>query len=423
MDILFAYLIKSVLYTTIFYGVYHFFLRSETFYRFNRFFLLLGLIASIVLPLISFNYEVALAVTYADSKVGTGDTQIASTSWMLIGKQLFCYGYFIIGALLLLRQFLSLWKLKKLANSYGYTNYQGCRLITSAKLESSFSVVNYVFLATPAVTSAQEKSLILEHELAHVKQYHWVDLLVLQLFSVLQWFNPLVWLYGKAIQANHEFLADQTVLANGNSAARYRATLVNQSLKVPVFVFTSAFLGNSRLDRLKMMHKASSSPIKQWSVLLVLPLVLLVLFAFAEPEYTLVANNRAELTTQREVPIEVLNRQIADQAGKNKTLAVNVNSVLAEPSAGRNAAVRIKSTIKLPSKEQKALVKADGSPLLLINGVETNFSLKELNPAEIESINVYKDISATEKFGEKGKNGAIEVTLKKIPVALSSLDL
>lgn len=185
MEILLGYLIKSVLYTAIFYGVYRFFLGSETFYRFNRCFLLLGLIGSIVLPLVTFNYEIVLPIAYADSQVVTGATEILSTSWALLGIQSFLYAYFIVGCLLLLRQLFSLWKVKKLANSYGYVNYQGCRLITNTKLESSFSGINYIILATPSVTSAQEKELILEHELAHVKQYHWADLSLVQLFLCL----------------------------------------------------------------------------------------------------------------------------------------------------------------------------------------------------------------------------------------------
>ena len=193
MELLFGYLIKSVLYTTIFYGVYCVFLRSETFYRFNRLFLTLGLLVSIVLPLITFNYEVTLAADDRGNQLAIAATEVGSSSLMDLGKQLFYYAYFTVGCLLLFRQLFGLWKLKKLANNYGYINYQGCRLITSAQLESSFSVVNYVFLATPTVISDQDRALILEHQLAHVKQSHWVDLSLLQLFCVLQWFNPIVW--------------------------------------------------------------------------------------------------------------------------------------------------------------------------------------------------------------------------------------
>lgn len=70
----------------------------------------------------------------------------------------------------------------------------------------------------------------------------------------------------------------------------------------------------------------------------------------------------------------------------------------------------------------KELVKEDTKPLMLVNGVETSSSLKELNPADIEAINVYKDVAARQKFGEKGRNGVVEVFLKKVSITLFAIE-
>jgi len=414
MEVLFGYLIKSALYTAIFYGVYWSFLRKETFYRFNRFFLLFGLTCSLVLPFITFEYDVVLQTAYSSSEAPVADAAMVSSGWMPLVAQFFCYTYFLVVCFLVLRQFFSLWKIKKMATKYGYVNYHGCRLITTATFESSFSVLNYIFLATPLATSTQEKKLILEHELAHIKQYHWVDLLFLQLYCALQWLNPFVWLYLKAIRENHEFLADQAVLANGNSPASYRAALINHSLKVPVFVFASPFLGNSRFVRLKMMYKPNSNPIKQYSVLLVLPLVLFVLVAFAEPEYVRVANQQQALVSETKGETAVIGYKTTKLNVKSKDVPVKVNANLSHVLVKPTAVPKTKPSVKTVGKNAELPIKDNAAPMLLVDGVESNISLKELNSADIEAIHVHKNDEAILKFGAKGRNGVIEVRLKKV---------
>ncbi|RZK36433.1 MAG: hypothetical protein EOO61_10370 [Hymenobacter sp.] len=135
---------------------------KETFHRFNRFFLLFGIACSLVLPFITFNYDVVLQSANAGSQVAAAGNVLATSSWMPKVVKFICYAYFLVGCFLVLRQFFSIWKLKTMADRFGYVNYRGCRLITTADLESSFSVVNYIFLATPSLTSVQEKELILE---------------------------------------------------------------------------------------------------------------------------------------------------------------------------------------------------------------------------------------------------------------------
>ncbi|HEY1022489.1 MAG TPA: TonB-dependent receptor plug domain-containing protein, partial [Flavisolibacter sp.] len=53
-------------------------------------------------------------------------------------------------------------------------------------------------------------------------------------------------------------------------------------------------------------------------------------------------------------------------------------------------------------------------PLYILDGKEiSKDEMSRINPTDIQAINVIKDATATEKYGEKGKNGVIEITLKK----------
>lgn len=57
-------------------------------------------------------------------------------------------------------------------------------------------------------------------------------------------------------------------------------------------------------------------------------------------------------------------------------------------------------------------LKADNSPLILVDGIEYG-STVDVNPTDIESIEVLKDISSTAIYGTKGANGVIIITTKR----------
>jgi len=55
-----------------------------------------------------------------------------------------------------------------------------------------------------------------------------------------------------------------------------------------------------------------------------------------------------------------------------------------------------------------------GKPLIVIDGVITSeINLNDLNPNNIQSMNVLKGEKATAKYAEKGANGVVEITTKK----------
>ena len=57
----------------------------------------------------------------------------------------------------------------------------------------------------------------------------------------------------------------------------------------------------------------------------------------------------------------------------------------------------------------------DDQPLIIIDGKEAgdDINLDSLDPNNIESINVLKGPAAEKAYGEKGKNGVVQITLKK----------
>ncbi len=86
---------------------------------------------------------------------------------------------------------------------------------------------------------------------------------------------------------------------------------------------------------------------------------------------------------------------------------------------GKNGAILITLKKGKPEENKKQAVKITGTkeinePLYVIDGVVIeNFDMKSLDTATIQSINILKDSEAVKKYGEKAKNGVIEVTLKR----------
>jgi TonB-linked SusC/RagA family outer membrane protein len=90
-----------------------------------------------------------------------------------------------------------------------------------------------------------------------------------------------------------------------------------------------------------------------------------------------------------------------------------------EAIKGRVAGVDIVSTgykpgdgVRVRIRGQRSL-KASNDPLYVLDGIPMAGGIGDLNPADIESIEVLKDASATAIYGSRGANGVVLVTSKK----------
>ncbi|WP_222538123.1 M56 family metallopeptidase [Pedobacter polysacchareus] len=434
MEQLALYLLKSTVCISGFLGVYWCFLKNETFYRFNRYFLLAGLLTAALLPFYTYTFKVNsvpnVAVLPASSPSAIVQTTAGSPLIYLFLIVVYALGIVFFG----LRYFIGLSKLKSLIRKYGFTEMKGYRLVKTNDLKSSFSVFNYILVNGSAETSEIEKKLIFEHELAHVKQFHWLDLLLSQLLCVFQWFNPLVWVYTFCIKQNHEFLADTAVLAKGNPVGLYRAALLNHSLGTPIFALSSYFAHYDKLKRVKMMTKAASASTKKLIVLVLLPLLAVFLWAFAKPIFVTVPDVRARgLATSRGIVSNAASSEVtapgyarqevlADTAQvkpqKKASTVIKVESKEVEMKPKEPAPVILEATL-LPTVSDDMVVSPvkttaiKPSVLVYLDGQEIHYEINQIKSETIESIHVLKGTSATDLYGERGKDGVVIITSKK----------
>ena len=312
----------------LFYLVYWLFLRNETFHAANRWFLIGSLLLAILLPLIPVRYEVLIeasegakngAHTIADTFKNIPVFKGTEESTTAFGWQQAILLIYLTGAaIFLLRLLTQTFVLIHLMIKYRVTSLHGMRVVKNEKYGLPFSFFNVVFI-NPKFHTQDDLPEILAHEKVHIRENHWFDLLFIELLTVIFWFNPFIWFFERSIKQNHEYLADKGVLAQGHTVARYQALLVNQLMGMQIIGITNNLNFALNANRLKMMTKKKTPHIRGVKFMWALPALALLLFAFAEPEYQVTAQEQeagevqaSKLISQKTIK---LNGTIVDENG------------------------------------------------------------------------------------------------------------
>lgn len=284
------YLAKASVGIALFYLVFWFTLRKETIFKTNRAFLITSLLTSIILPLIPITYKTniphnTLSFTALEKEIkpiisnNLLPTESSSINWLNLVLVVYAIGVTIFLARLLWQSTSLLLliyknKLKRVSNIL---------IVENNKYDLPFSFLNIVFI-NPKIHKGTDLTNILAHEKVHIREQHWLDLIVVELVTIFFWFNPFVWLYERSIKQNHEYLADEGVLAQGFSIGRYQAILINQIMGMQVIGLTNNLNYSINKKRMSMMTKTKSPKVKVFKLLWALPAIALLTMAFAKPE-------------------------------------------------------------------------------------------------------------------------------------------
>jgi hypothetical protein len=134
----------------------------------------------------------------------------------------------------------------------------------------------------------------------HIRQFHSIDLIVLELLTIFQWFNPFVWPYKKSLKETHEYLADYAVIAQGCSTAKYQLLIVEQHVGAKLFELVNNFNQSQIKRRITMITKNKSKRWARMKILLMLPMLCLLILAFADSQAAR-EPDQAELTNPEKV--------------------------------------------------------------------------------------------------------------------------
>jgi len=260
------------------YLVYSFLLGKEKMYTFNRYYLLGSLALSFIVPLLNIDLGFSLGFWSTDLDLAASNSDqnhLAIVSWV-------SGIYLLITAVLAIRFMLHLTKTIQLVRHHEVVVQEKVKLVLVPGLKQPFASFNYVFLSASDYLNHQIPLEILQHEMAHVQQKHTWDLILVNIVTVIFWFNPLVYLFRRAIQLNHEYLADEYVLTRTTSVYHYQNLILDQIQHGPQTLQLSSHFSqfSATKNRLLMMGKSTSSKKIFRNKLVMAPLLLFLLLFF-----------------------------------------------------------------------------------------------------------------------------------------------
>ncbi len=289
METAIEYLLKSGGVLSIFVLVYHFLLRRLTFFNANRWFLLAGIAASILFPLVEITQTVyveqAEQMVYLPQQLSTPmasvlqqptveDTVVAFDYAML-----FFYLYVAISIFFIGKMVVELSSLRRLIRSGDKKRSGKFVIVTLSRKLTPFSFFNYICYSTSDQQSP-ELDLILEHEKVHAREWHSIDLIVSHLFKALFWINPLVWLLKRQIGENLEFIADSKAKVKNTTAISYERTLLSAAASHMQPALANNFFTPFIKKRIVMLQKEASANWNAYKYALILPVIVLFLYSF-----------------------------------------------------------------------------------------------------------------------------------------------
>ncbi|WP_378177610.1 M56 family metallopeptidase [Aquimarina sp. SS2-1] len=296
MEAFLIYLLKSSVTLSIFYLVYLFCLRKETFFTLNRHFLLAGIICSLLLPFLEFTTvefvekPVFKSINFTSTTSSNLEAESAFVNWWLIVFIL----YIFIAILLFGRFIFQLISLKRIITKSKNKQKGGFSILKTKEDIAPFSFFRYIIF-NPLLHHTEELKMILKHEKIHAKQYHTIDILITNLFVIFQWINPISWLYKKSLQQNLEFIADHEAIRNLPSKKEYQLALIKVSSN-NFSSITNNFYQSLIKKRIVMLNKKESNHQNLWKATIILPLLSLFLWGFnTKTEIHYIQNETPEL--------------------------------------------------------------------------------------------------------------------------------
>ena len=418
MGVFFIYILKSSVCLVLFYLFFRLLLSKETFHRFNRMALLGVLFFSLLIPCIEVTtrhqVEVQQAVLSIEqlllmaeletTPANVGAVQETSAiSWVQIVLLVYLAGILFLAC----RNIYSLICLFRLIHSGKHEKLEkGVTLVVHNQEIAPFSWMKYIVISRKDLEENGREILI--HEMAHIHHRHSVDLLVADICIFFQWFNPGAWLLKQELQNVHEYEADETVINEGVNAKEYQLLLIKKAVGTRLYSMANSFNHSKLKKRITMMLKEKSNPWARLKYLYVLPLAAIAVTAFARPEISekveeisaVKVNDLAEIVEKKSE--ENVVKEPIDTT-KNKVVVVGYRT-------------EKKDSVLTSGKKKVAIsvqgISGEGKPLVIINGKESEREVvNALNPERIESVSVIGPEKAIKIYGEKAKDGVMDIKL------------
>lgn len=283
------YLLQVIICSVLLMGYYWLFLRNERFHRYNRFYLLSVAVLCWIIPLVRIQLQVPdedtgdvyrLMTVVADQQT-YWETSVQSASFHLGWEEIVWIVYAVVTSLLMLGIFRAVWKIRSLLRKHACRKIQDVYIIMTQVQGTPFSFFKYIFWHSDIDLRSEDGQRMLEHELTHVREWHSVDKLLIQVLLVFGWINPMLWLIKKELEMIHEFIADQEAVRDGDTAA-LASMLLAAIYPQQRTLLTHSFFFSPIKRRILMLTKNTHPRFSYFRRVVVLPIafVIATLFAF-----------------------------------------------------------------------------------------------------------------------------------------------
>lgn len=449
-----TYILESLVFQLVFLLAYDLFLKKETFFQWNRLYLLGTFVLSLVLPWI----KIEALQTSMPQELETTTVFLAQLNGVVIGPgveeasflERISWPYLVLGVGSVLATIWFVYKLiqiRRLRKNGWIERYHDFTKITVPKSVTAFSFFRSIFLGEDI--KKEKEPNILAHELVHVKQFHTLDLLFFELARILFWFNPLVYIYQNRVAELHEFIADEKAVKHNNKEVHFEI-LLSEAFHTQNISFVNQFFTKSLIKkRIVMLQKKKSKAVWQLKYVLLLPLVLGMLVYTscetnkeeANDEFdtgtALLATNEVPFGIVDEVPIfpgcedavdkkacfqEKIQRHIRKnfhypEAAQEQGVQGRVSSIFIIDVEGNVVDIKMRGPHELLEKETGRILtklpqmqpgKQDGQPVNVPFSIPITFRLQGTDDEEIN-----KEIQS---FGERGKGWVPFTAIDQAPI-------
>ena len=294
MSLFLTYELKVAVLIAVFYIFWRLLVANETWHRLNRIVLLSTALASFVLPLcvITIHQTVEVMPPVADTlPLPTDETAMPIESAPIVANTETEHPFnwllpltiiYIIGVVVVLsKMLLSLWRLHRMrAESKVHPLPDGYLMAVCEKVSTPFSWWNTVFMNHNDYEKGT--NALLTHELGHLRLHHSADVLLVELLTALQWFNPAMWMLRADLRTIHEYEADQQVLSHGFNDIQYLQLLIRKAACQSGYSLANGISNSALKKRVTMIMKPKSNH-RQWlRYAYLLPIIAISLYASCE---------------------------------------------------------------------------------------------------------------------------------------------
>lgn len=291
----FAHLIKSTISLALLYCLFRLTVRNDKNHLLTRFLLLSVMLVSATIPFLTvqlFYKEIEMASTNMVQEIVSAPVAIQSEDHTAIvhtpvvaNNHTFNYWAIIYAAIisvLLFRVLFGIYRVSGLIKKAEKHRFRKIVLAVVKEVVQPFTFLNKVILSEKDFR--ENKTIVVAHEYAHIRHKHALDLLFCELFTIVHFFNPFMWLLRRDLKLVHEYQADEAVLNTGIDAQKYQLLVLEKAVGERRFAMAHHFSQKPIVKRLKMMTKTKR---KKWGtvkMILFVPLIIVLLQAFARPD-------------------------------------------------------------------------------------------------------------------------------------------